>query len=92
MTRERLRRAAAAVRAAAARRLGLGAIVDAAGSARLTDAYFAHLASIAKPNKKIFVDIKYGHVHNFEISWWPSERRPRQRSTAASRHLEVDYS
>lgn len=43
---------------------------------RLIDAYLHHLWGLGKGKKKIFLDIKYGHVHNFEIGWWPSERRP----------------
>lgn len=44
--------------------------------ARLVNAYFAHLAGFGDPAKRILIDIKYGHVHNFEIGWWPSEFRP----------------
>jgi hypothetical protein len=43
---------------------------------RLIDAYLTHLAAQAKPEKRLLLDIKYGHVHNFEVGWWPSERRP----------------
>jgi hypothetical protein len=39
------------------------------------DSYFAHLLSSTKV-ERVLVDIKYGHVHNFEIGWWPSESRP----------------
>src|SRR6185503_13749538 len=39
-------------------------------------AYFAHLKTLdAFPN--IAVDIKYGHVVNFEGWWWPITPRPR---------------
>jgi LPS sulfotransferase NodH len=44
--------------------------------ARLLDGYLHHLTKLAGPRKKLLIDIKYGHVHNFEIGWWPSERRP----------------
>ncbi|MGH6878985.1 MAG: Stf0 family sulfotransferase [Rhizomicrobium sp.] len=43
---------------------------------RFTDRYFEHLAGLVNSSKTIWLDIKYGHVHNFEIGWWPSERRP----------------
>jgi LPS sulfotransferase NodH len=43
---------------------------------RLIDAYLRHLQGLMKGKKKIFLDVKYGHVHNFEVGWWPSERRP----------------
>jgi LPS sulfotransferase NodH len=41
----------------------------------LLDAYFSHLVRCVKSDK-ILVDIKYGHVHNFETGWRPSEYRP----------------
>jgi hypothetical protein len=38
-------------------------------------AYFAYLQSLCRvPN--FAVDIKYGHVHNFEMYWWPILERP----------------
>jgi Stf0 sulphotransferase len=43
---------------------------------RLMDAYLAHLAALVPGDKKLFIDIKYGHIHNFEVGWWPTERRP----------------
>jgi LPS sulfotransferase NodH len=43
---------------------------------RLLDTYLQHLATIPKKKKRMLLDIKYGHVHNFEVGWWPSERRP----------------
>lgn len=43
---------------------------------RLINAYLEHVAGLVDAKKRILLDIKYGHVHNFEIGWWPSERRP----------------
>jgi len=37
--------------------------------------YFAYLRSISRYSN-IAVDIKYGHVHNFEWHWWPILERP----------------
>jgi LPS sulfotransferase NodH len=39
------------------------------------DGYFSRLLHI-EPVRKVLVDVKYGHVHNFETGWWPSEHRP----------------
>jgi LPS sulfotransferase NodH len=39
------------------------------------DGYFSHLLAL-EPARKVLVDVKYGHVHNFEPAWWPSENRP----------------
>lgn len=48
---------------------------DAAAMGRFLDDWFAHLLAL-KPARKVLLDIKYGHVHNFEPGWWPSEHRP----------------
>jgi hypothetical protein len=37
--------------------------------------FFHHLKSLAG-QKNAVVDIKYGHIHNFEGFWWPVFRRP----------------
>lgn len=42
---------------------------------KLIGDYFNFLASIFKKSSFV-VDIKYGHVHNFEAAWWPILRRP----------------
>jgi LPS sulfotransferase NodH len=55
---------------------------------KLLDSYFDHLASFVKADR-IWIDIKYGHVHNFEIGWWPSERRPFLLSYLQSRHIKI---
>jgi hypothetical protein len=37
--------------------------------------YFEHLKGL-RPSRNVVVDIKYGHVHNFELFWWPVFERP----------------
>jgi hypothetical protein len=41
----------------------------------LLDEYFSFLLAQAE-GSHVTVDIKYGHVHNFEAAWWPVFRRP----------------
>jgi hypothetical protein len=41
----------------------------------LLDDYFGFVVEQAA-GAKVTVDIKYGHVHNFEAAWWPVLRRP----------------
>lgn len=43
---------------------------------RLLNGYLEFLSALVSSELKILVDIKYGHVHNFELGWWPTERRP----------------
>ena len=43
--------------------------------AEFNKAYFEHLTKLAAPLNAV-VDIKYGHIHLFEGSWWPLFRRP----------------
>jgi LPS sulfotransferase NodH len=43
---------------------------------RLMDSYLAQLETMATGPKRLLLDIKYGHVHNFEVGWCPTERRP----------------
>jgi LPS sulfotransferase NodH len=52
------------------------------------DSYFAHLLSSTKV-ERVLVDIKYGHVHNFEIGWWPSESRPFLARYLESRNVRI---
>lgn len=52
------------------------------------DRYFAHLLASTKA-AKVLVDIKYGHVHNFEIGWWPSETRPFLAKYLESRNVAI---
>lgn len=37
--------------------------------------YFDHLVTLGAPNN-VAVDIKYGHIQNFEGWWWPMLERP----------------
>ncbi|MGH6889589.1 MAG: Stf0 family sulfotransferase [Rhizomicrobium sp.] len=48
---------------------------DADAMGRFLDDWLAHILAL-KPAVKLLLDIKYGHVHNFEPGWWPSEHRP----------------
>jgi LPS sulfotransferase NodH len=57
--------------------------------ARLLDGYLCHLSRVGRPGKKLLIDIKYGHVHNFEIGWCPSERRPFLLGWLASQGIPV---
>ena len=45
------------------------------GHAAFVDAYFEHLLVLRAPHH-VAVDIKYGHVQNFEGWWWPMLERP----------------
>jgi hypothetical protein len=42
---------------------------------RLLDEYFAFVAASGE-GANTTIDVKYGHVHNFEVGWWPVLRRP----------------
>jgi LPS sulfotransferase NodH len=43
----------------------------------LLDSYFRRLLDLEHAvGKHVIVDVKYGHIHNFEVGWWPSEHRP----------------
>jgi LPS sulfotransferase NodH len=44
-------------------------------SVKLGEAFFAHLSTLWEKNNLV-VDIKYGHLHNFEGYWAPLFRRP----------------
>jgi hypothetical protein len=55
----------------------------------LLDLYLEHLDQLVKPGKIIWLDIKYGHVHNFEIGWWPTERRPFLLNYLETREIRV---
>lgn len=41
----------------------------------LLDRYFAFVAK-ACGARAVTIDVKYGHIHNFDIAWWPIFRRP----------------
>ena len=49
----------------------------------LLDRYFAFVLKSCAP-RSVTVDIKYGHIHNFEIAWWSVFRRPTCSISAAS--------
>lgn len=48
---------------------------DAAAAGCFLDDWLSHILALT-PAAKVLLDIKYGHVHNFEPGWWPSEHRP----------------
>jgi hypothetical protein len=54
----------------------------------LLDEYFAFVVAESQ-GSRVVVDIKYGHVHNFEIAWWPFFRRPYLFEYAQSRRLRM---
>jgi hypothetical protein len=56
--------------------------------AALLDEYFAFVLR-QSDDKRVAVDIKYGHVHNFEIAWWPIFRKPFLFEYAQSRRIRV---
>jgi hypothetical protein len=56
--------------------------------AALLDAYFSFVL-LQSEAKRVAIDIKYGHVHNFEIAWWPIFRRPFLFEYAQSRRIKV---
>jgi len=41
----------------------------------LLDRYFTFVLKSLEP-EAVTIDIKYGHIHNFDIAWWPIFRRP----------------
>jgi hypothetical protein len=54
----------------------------------LLDAYFSFVLEQSS-GKRVVIDIKYGHVHNFEIAWWPIFRKPFLFEYAQSRRLKL---
>lgn len=56
--------------------------------ARLLDEYFSFVLEYSAP-KSVVVDIKYGHVHNFEVAWWPIFRKPFLFEYARSRQIRL---
>jgi len=61
---------------------------DAAVMNDFLDAYFVRLLELIN-QKKVLLDIKYGHVHNFEPGWWPSEMRPLLLRYLARRNIRA---
>jgi LPS sulfotransferase NodH len=57
-------------------------------STKLLDAYFSHVVRTVG-GENVLVDIKYGHVHNFEIFWWSSEQRPFLAAYLEKRDIRV---
>lgn len=55
---------------------------------KLLDEYFA-FALESSPPGGVTIDVKYGHVHNFEAAWWPIFRKPFLFEYAGSRGLKV---
>jgi hypothetical protein len=56
--------------------------------AALLDEYFS-FALAQSDGKRVVIDIKYGHVHNFEIAWWPVFRKPFLFEYIQSRRLKL---
>ncbi|MGD0191528.1 MAG: hypothetical protein ABSD74_12375 [Rhizomicrobium sp.] len=56
--------------------------------AALLDAYFGFVLEQSEA-KRVAIDIKYGHVHNFEIAWWPIFRKPFLFDYARSRRIRI---
>lgn len=56
---------------------------------RFVDRYLEYLAELVAADSKILLDVKYGHVHNFEVGWWPSERRPFLMKYLEQRNIRV---
>lgn len=48
---------------------------DAPAISAFLQSYLVYLLGLSNKGL-VLVDIKYGHVHNFEPAWWPSELRP----------------
>jgi hypothetical protein len=55
---------------------------------RLLDEYFGFVLQTSSPKAPV-VDIKYGHVHNFEIAWWPIFRKPFLFEYVKSRRIRI---
>jgi hypothetical protein len=56
--------------------------------AALLDEYFSFVLQQSDA-KRVAIDIKYGHVHNFEIAWWPIFRKPFLFDYAQSRRMKT---
>ena len=55
---------------------------------RLLDEYFS-FALDSSPPGGVTIDVKYGHIHNFEAAWWPIFRRPFLFEYAGWRDIKV---
>lgn len=56
--------------------------------ANLLDDYFS-FALESSPAGGVTIDVKYGHIHNFEAAWWPIFRKPFLFEYAGSRGIKV---
>jgi hypothetical protein len=54
----------------------------------LLDEYFQFVLDSSSTSRAA-MDIKYGHIHNFEAAWWPIFRRPFLFDYARGRGLKV---
>lgn len=54
----------------------------------LLDEYFS-FALDSSPPGGVTIDVKYGHIHNFEAAWWPIFRKPFLFEYAGSRGIKV---
>lgn len=54
----------------------------------LLDDYFS-FALASSPPGGLTIDIKYGHIHNFEVAWWPIFRKPFLFEYAGSRGIGI---
>lgn len=61
---------------------------DADATTEFLDQYFSHLEQLS-PEKRILIDIKYGHMHNFNPGWRPSEQAPFLTKYLESRRIDV---
>lgn len=55
---------------------------------KLLDEYFS-FALDSSPPGGVTIDIKYGHIHNFEGAWWPVFRKPLLFEYAGSRKIKI---
>jgi hypothetical protein len=55
----------------------------------LLDEYFSFVLESAPGKAGVTIDIKYGHIHNFEIAWWPIFRKPFLFQYAKKRGLKI---
>ena len=61
---------------------------DAAAAQEFLDRYFAHLAGLSRA-PRILVDVKYGHLHNFNPGWRSPEQAPFLMRYLESRKMSV---
>jgi len=54
----------------------------------LLDEYFLFVLNSA-PAGGVTIDVKYGHIHNFEAAWWPIFRKPFLFEYAGSRGIKT---